>query len=215
MPVVRVKPEVAVDDLEITPEDKHTIESRIQLLDKELADQGIAKYKLDLQLASGFSLRAPSAGIVSFWESGRKFHGGGDAKMYLCPGKELGISTCEAFIPDTGQGYGLGICPTCGTGWKSKQLIGEIAYRVTPQKWAEILMHWYLKLDLNADIRIKYPPDDIRSIALKEQNKQMKGDLLQPGRRRRAVRIYPLRNIIKDTSAGSDLYARILAFVTA
>jgi len=199
----------------LTMEDKEVIQNRIKVLEDELRAQQIAKYKIDLQLASGYSTLKPSAGILSFWESGSKFHGGGDAKMYICPGKERRVSECEAFIPDTGQGYGFGVCPKCQKLWKGEEMIGEVGYRLTSAKWADVLLHWYLRLDMHADLRIKYPPDDIRSIATREQGKQQHGELLQPTRMRRSVRIYPLRNIIKDTSAGADLYTRILAFVKA
>jgi hypothetical protein len=48
-----------------------------------------------------------------------------------------------------------------------------------------------------------------------EQERQRGGDVLTAMRNKRALHIYPLANIIKDTSAGSDILARFYAFLTA
>jgi len=81
----------------------------------------------------------------------------------------------------------------------------------------DVLLKWFLKLEMNADIRVKYHKDDIRNAARSEQEKQHMGDILNRARsfERRPCYIYPLRNIIKDTSAGADLRGRIHAFLTA
>jgi len=84
-------------------------------------------------------------------------------------------------------------------------------------KWADVLLSWFLRLGLDADIRIKYARDDIRSVAMREQEKQMRGELLTAARsdERRSTSIYPLNRIIKDTAAGAGLHGRILAFLKA
>lgn len=174
-----------------------------------------ARYKIDLLLASGWSTQRPSAGMISLWESGRALHGEGDTKLYVCPGKHLGRNECDAIIPGLGLGYDSAVCPKCGVLWKSGELIGEYAYRLDMNRWAEVLYRWFRKLGMEADIRIIYPPDDIRSLSAIEQERQRGGDLLEPARARRATRVYPLRNIIKDTTAGADLQGRFLAFVRA
>jgi len=71
------------------------------------------------------------------------------------------------------------------------------------------------RLGLNCDVRIKYNYDDIRDASRKEQEKNMHSELLDKvrSRERRVVKVYPLAHIIKDTSAGADLYGRILAFL--
>lgn len=175
-----------------------------------------AKYKVDLLLGSGFSTRRASTGMISFWESGRALHGDGDVKLYLCPGKvRNGDADCAALIHGYALGHTSAICATCGTAWKPESLIGEFFYRLSPQKWAEVLATWFQKFEYQADIRIIYPPDDIRSVALAEQEKQRGGDLLDPARQRRAIRAYPMMHILKDIGAGADLTKRMLAFVTA
>lgn len=202
-----------VEDLpEVSEEDKAEVERRLQLLDKEL-NEHTAKYKLELMLNKDYSFHKPSAGALSFWMSGRTFQGGGDVKMYMCPGKHLGKNECSGFIPDTGQGLGMLVCPKCLSLWKSEQVIGEVLGRHTIQQWAELLTQYFMKLEMNADIRVKYHPSDIRSAALREQDRQMGGEVLEGSRNTRAVVVYPRANIIKDTSSGATLYGRFLALL--
>ncbi len=200
---------------ELTEEDRHEIQRRIQILDKALSDKKKAKYKLELMFTQSRSTWKPVRGVLSFWESGAKLHGGGDTKLYICPGKTLGRSGCEAFIPDMSQGYGHLLCPTCGTAWEGSQVLGEIIANNTPRNWAELLLKYFAKLGYNADIYLKHAPDDIRSIAMVEQEKQHHGDRLQKMRQRRALHMYPLVNIVKDTAAGADLLGRLYAFLVS
>lgn len=204
---------------ELTEEELYIISEKQKVIDGLLAEKGIAKYKLDLNLGKGFTLRAPSHGALSFWESGKKFHGGGDAKMYMCPGKDRGINDCEAFIPDPSQGYGFAFCPKCKNVWRASETPGEVFARLMPEGWAALLLKYFARLELNADIRIKMlkadrEHSDIRKTAEVEQERQKGGEVLAAARER-VTRIYTLRSIIRDTSTGSDLYSRLLAFVKA
>lgn len=183
-----------------------------QLKEKMNEREG-GKYKIDLLLGHGFSTRNPSTGMISFWDSGRALHGDGDSKLYVCPGKHLGRSNCEAIIKGYAQGHNDAVCTACGTRWKSGDLIGEICYRLIPQRWAQVLTKWVRALDMDADIRIIYPPDDIRTSAAIEQDRQHGGELLEKARTKRATRSYPARNIMKDVTAGADLEGRILSFI--
>jgi hypothetical protein len=186
-----------------------------RLRNDEVEKRRAAKFKIDLIFGKGFSTQKPSAGGVVFLESGRALHGEGDVKLYLCPGRHLKITDCEAFISSAAQGAEQAVCVKCGKIWKSEELIGEVFYKLSPPKWAEVLAGWFRKLDSQADVRIIYPPDDIRALAAIEQEKPRGGDLLDPARTRRATRVYPLENIMKDLSTGADLTTRMLAFVRA
>jgi hypothetical protein len=197
------------------PIDAPLAEKLAQRLLKESPEREGARYKIDLLLASGFSLQKPSAGIISLWESGRALHGDGDTKLYVCPGRHLGVNECEAIIPGLAQGHDSAVCAKCGRLWKSSELIGEVGYRLLPPKWADVFLRWLQRLDMEADLRIIYPPDDIRTLAAREQERQRGGELMEPARARRATRAYPLKNLIKDTSAGAGIHDRILAFVCA
>lgn len=199
----------------LTDEEKHIIEQKIAALDKLLATEKKAKYKIELLFGKARSTSRPTPGALSFWESGTKFHGGGDAKIYLCPAKSLGKSACEAFIPDASTGYGHLVCPKCGSVWQGKEVIGEIFANLPMKKWGEVLLKYYVRLELNCDIYLKYARDDIRAAAAAEKLKHFAGEQVNLVRSKRAMSIYPLRNILKDSSAGADLLSRFQAFLLA
>jgi len=205
---------------ELPEEELEAIKSRMKALDELLGEKGLAKYKLEVMFGKDHSLRKPTGGMVSFWESGNKLHGGGDSKLYVCdsmdPKKTKGPG-CGAFIPDSANGLNFIVCPACGKMWKNDHITGEYFYKLPIQSWADVLLKWFLKLEMNADIRVKYHKDDIRNAAAIEQEKEKRGEVLGKARSfaQRPCYIYPLRNIIKDTSAGADLRGRILAFLTA
>lgn len=198
----------------LSDEERDNLKKRMEALDKVLADQQKAKYKLELFFGDERSLVKPVPGILSFWESGAKLHGGGDAKIYLCPGKLLRRNTCEAAIPFEFNAYGHLVCPTCQTTWKGEEVIGEVLGRHSMRQWSELLFKYFVKLNHNCDVYLKHAPTDIRSMAAREQEKQRGGELLMKARKR-ALHIYPLRNIIKDTSAGADVLSRLYSFLTS
>jgi hypothetical protein len=177
--------------------------------------EGKGKYKIELFFSSARSMNKPTPGALSWWESGSRLHGGGDAKIYICPGKMRRFNTCEAFIPDSGNASGILFCPKCGTSWKGDDVIGEHIAKLSMKQWSELLVHYFTRLELNADIYVKHARDDIRTVSMVEQAKQKGGEALRKVRDKRALVIYPLRNIIKDTSAGSTLSSRFHALLTA
>jgi hypothetical protein len=193
---------------------KDEYNKRIQLSDKLLEQKQTAKYKLELFLGKARSMTKPVPGMLSFWESGSQLHGGGDAKVYICPGKHIGKNECEAVIPFALNAYGFCVCNKCGEAWDAEKVIGEVFGRHSMRQWSELLMIYMRKLDMNCDIYLKHSPDDIRSVAMREQEHQHGGELLAKARKR-ALHIYPMSHIIKDTSAGADLTNRIFTFLTA
>lgn len=194
----------------INSAEANAFKEKQEAVDKLLSENNLAKYKLEVMFTGARSTTRAFPGIVTWWESGSKFHGGGDTKIYLCPG-------CEAYVPDSANGLSCVVCAKCGKLWKGEQLHGEVYYNLPMQKWAEVLLKWFTKMGLNADIRIKYARDDIRDAARKEQDKQLHGDLLRTVRsdERRSVSVYPMRNIVRDTAGGADLLGRILAYLQA
>lgn len=198
----------------LSDEDKFEMQKRMEALDKLLATQKKAKYKLELFFGKARSMRYPVPGALSFWESGTKLHGGGDTKIYFCPGKQIGKNNCDKVIPFAFNAYGFLVCPSCKETWKGNQVIGEVFGRHSMRDWAELLYRYHLRLDQNCDIYLKHSPDDIRSVAAREQERQKGGELLVKARKR-AQHVYPLKNIIKDTLNGADLLGRFYAFLTA
>lgn len=212
-------------DQPMTEEMQAILTRKLKALEELLAEQGKAAFKLELIFGKARSIHRPTPGMLSFFESGRKLHGGGDAKVYMCPGiwkdpqtgEVTGKGPCDAVIPDSSHGLGHLVCPKCKEVWKEHQVYGEILARLPMQHWAVLLTRYYARLGCNADVVLKFSEDDIRSKALLEQQKQKGGELLGATRakRRRAASIYPLRNIIKDTSAGQDLAKKFYDFVRA
>jgi hypothetical protein len=201
---------------QFTAQEQQAIKERmaaIDLLMKDQKDKG--KYKIELFFAAARSIHKPTLGVLSFWESGSRLHGGGDCKVYVCPGKHKRVNECEAFIPDAGNASGVLFCPKCGKTWKGDDVIGEHIAVVGMKQWAELLLHYFVRLEHNADIYVKHAKDDIRTVAMMEQTKNKGSELLDKVRTDRALVIYPLKNIIKDTSAGANLLSRFQALLTA
>lgn len=198
----------------LTEEDQYALKKRMEAMDQLLAEAKKAKYKIELLVASDYRSGQPFVGALSIWESGAKLHGGGDTKVYECPGKELGKSNCTGLIGDSSQGYGHLVCPDCREVWQGPQVIGERIARLSKEKWAGVLYKTYVRVGHNADIRLKRPRFDIRAAAAAEQEKQRGGDVLRRARSLETV-IYPLVNIIKDVSAGADPVLRFKALLSA
>jgi len=165
-----------------------------------------AEYLLDVVFARGYSLLRPSGGIISYFKNGAK-DAGGQTAVYLCPGEG-----CRKPMPD---GAMDGYCPSCDKVWDTDEVDSGRYYKLGVQGWATAILKVVRCLGMNADIRLIYPDDDIRSAALVEQESSKAGELMGDVRRGRAVRIYRLSDIVKDTSNGADLYGRVLAFLKA
>lgn len=199
---------------QLTDEEQFTLKKRMEALDKLLAEAKKAKYKIELMFGREYKANQPYPGAISLWESGTKLHGGGDTKVYECPGRTLKVSDCTGLIPDASQGYGYLVCPNCKKVWKGEQVHGERLARLTTHGWAVLLYRFYVRLGHNADIYVKRPRRDIRRAAGGEQQKQMGGELLASARKREMF-IYPLKNIIKDVNAGADPITRFKALLSA
>lgn len=220
MSVTEVKASDRVEVLGVQQFDKEeqaAIRDRMRAIDllTEEATKGRAKYKIELFFTQARSVQAPTVGILSFWESGARLHGGGDTKLYICPGREKQISQCQAFIPDSGNSSSILFCPACGTSWKGADTVGEHVAKLTMQKWSELLVHYYARLEHNADIYVKHAKEDLRTKAMIEQARQKGGEVLAKVRDKRAIVLYPLANIIKDTAAGASLESRFKALLSA
>jgi len=206
-----VSPELLDSDLAVTLAKKN-----IELLEKQASEKKLALYKIEVQFGKNHHVDGQlTYGMLTLWESGTKLHGGGDALLYVCPGKELGRNDCTGVIPDALLGRAVTVCPHCTTAWRREEIIGQIYYRLPIQKWAEVVHRWFVRLNMNADLRVKYFYQDIRAVSDKEQEKQLKGELLEKARSssQRVSRVYPLENIVRDVSAGADMYTRILSFL--
>lgn len=200
---------------ELSREEHHNLQQRQAAFDKLLEENKKAKYKLEVMFRHTRRSTGLIDGMLSVWESGTKISGEGDAKVYFCPAKELNRGDCTAILPDRSNGFGHLVCPSCGQTWKDDQVYGEIFFKLPYEKWAEVLVKYYARTGHNADIYLKYPKHDVRAIAAKEQEKQLKGEQYDKLRSEKVLYIYRLERIIKDTSSGSTLYDRFKALLTA
>lgn len=198
----------------LTEEEVAALKQKMEALDSLLATQKLAKYKVEVLFSSERGSHKPYAGAVSLWESGNQLHGGGDTKVYECPSESVGRGPCAGIIGGSSQGYGHLVCPTCRQVWKGTEVSGERFAKLTTQHWAELLYRFYVRVGHNADIYMKYTPMDLRKAAGFEQEKQHMGEKLGKVRATRRVAIYPLKNIVKDVSAGADILRRFQAFLS-
>jgi hypothetical protein len=186
------------------PQVRDALDKQLRARKEEAERNPEAGYALELMFGTGFSIVGnPCKGALTFWKNG-VMGGQGQTKIYLCPNKE-----CEAVLPECTQGWHIVFCPTCGKGWKESEIVGELFALLPITKWAELVLRYFIKFGMDADIRVKYHPRDIREAAQKEQQRQLGGELLDRVRTD-TVRVYPMRDMIRESSAGADLYRCIL-----
>ena len=193
---------------ELSEAQKEDLEQRMRAMDLLLAREAKGKYKLELMFGAERPNTQPTPGCLQFFESGSQLHGGGDAKVYVCPGGRLGKNNCWKPIPFTYNAVGHVLCPSCNSTWKRSEAHGEVYGRHTMQNWAKLLYLYLYRLDCNADIVIKHAPNDIRIAASLEQEKQRMGERYEQARTRH-VWVYPLKYIIRDVNNGVDLLKRL------
>lgn len=207
----------------ITADDEAIIRNKVEqhLEEKRKLEESNpeATYTLEVMFGKDRSMKDPFAGAISFWEKGA-LGGDGDTKLYVCPGRKLKMNDCNEFIPAQAQSVPItdkgdkpqlaAICPHCGKRWDPQSIIGELLIKTTLQHWADVMVYWFVRLDFNADIKVKYHPSDIRSAAAREQAKQLMGELLNASRVKRAVETHLMRDIIKEASTGAKLRTCIL-----
>jgi hypothetical protein len=190
---------------------------------KEMAKR--ADYKIQIWFRSTRSSQKPIAYTLSFWESGKRLHGGGDEMMFVCrrhehapklssleiqAAKRKSLRGCDNLIPGgIAADTGLLVCPHCHARHKPDQVGDSIFYRTTVNQAADILANWWRKLGGKADLYAKYNPQDPRSIMM-AQNYDYR-----TAREKKGLTIYPLQNILKDTLNGASLESRFKAFITA
>ena len=185
------------EEIELSPEEMQSFVRKAAAMKKLLDDRPAhAKYKLEIMFGEERSNLKPTTGVLSFWGNGTKLHGGGDEKLYLCPGNRLLRNGCACILHDAfNDGTGI-ICPNCGSKWLHEQVTGELFFRLPMVKWADVLCRYFAHFEHNCDLYLKHAPTDIRSVSLVQaQHATWQGTKrLDATRQHRARYIYPLRN---------------------
>ena len=179
-------------------------------LEQELDGSVVAKYKIEITFVARRNLHSLNHVGISIWESGKKFHGGGDELMYWCKDNRDGHDDgCWSPIPGDCIRGEVAICPKCHRAVNSELLTNMRIGNVSMTSLSQELVKIFRSLGSNCDIYLKFHKTDIRYIAMEKA----KGP--DVARRLKGMAIYPLKNIIKDTQNGSDLAKKFKAFVTA
>jgi hypothetical protein len=186
--------------------------------DKE-KDKIQAKYKIELILGER-SLMNPVPGLLLVF-SNNGYHCGGDEGIYFCVEEvEKNGQTaqcCTPVDPKFSNGNWI-VCTGCKRTVQTKDLQGQVFARSTLTNWAKCVAYYFQVLQGNADIRmVLLPPKQFSLIAAteKETTKSRKGEEYLKHVDRTQTALYPLRNIIRDTSAGANLVKRFRAFLAS
>jgi hypothetical protein len=200
---------------------------------KVLTKVGRAKYKIELFMGTKRTGRGLTPVILTIWESGRRFHGGGDDKMYWC-----GYSACGKPLTSSNFGYAHVVCPTCHKESfldpqakkdhiaslvrdnrpvndldKLPIISGEKYCNLTTDHIADLLVATFNDLERDADFYFKHQTVDMRYDKLHETTKDM--DKLDLARIKREPAIYSLDRLLVDLANRSDLKKKLLTFLTA
>lgn len=214
VPMGVVDTSLGADDARLSEVAAKKLEAFMKNLDAETIK---AKYKLEVVFTKR-SMFEPFFGIVSAFSNGGFNHGGGDECIYFCTAKiekNGNTRTCSGPIDLRFIGGKIAICPKCKQTTPPGELAGQVGYKATLQNWGTIIYRIWMQLECDADIRMGLLGGGIRQKTDDVLNKTSlsAGDKLDMTREKREWANYPLRNIIKDTSAGANLEKRISAFL--
>lgn len=203
------------DAVELTPEIQKKLD---EIFKAESLDNLKARYKLEVAVNEERSMLAPYNGMVVAWTNGGFNHGGGDEAVYFCPAlveKNGETKTCSAPLDLKWVGREAALCPICRNVTQPNDLAGQIGARLTTSGWARLITRIWLLLGGDADIRLGVMPGSLRQRTddVIRKASLSAGDKLEASREKRRWATYPLKNIIKDTSAGADLQKRIQVFL--
>lgn len=186
-----------------------------------------AKYKIEVHFGKNRTMSGPNICAVSAYESGKHLDGEGDEMMYICAERDRGLMVggqvskdkdapvvkgkdgCGAFISGRQLKGGFAMCSGCEAVIRADALTNSMFYSLSNKQLAVKITEWFRRLESNCDIYVKYHPSDIRYIAMEKAHGLDKARML------RGLSIYPLANIIKDTTAGASLESRFTAFLSS
>ena len=186
-------------------------------MENKLGGEIRAKYKIEIEFLGpdekgypGRTSKGPNRLGVKVWESGKRFHGGGDELMFWCLSslKDVG-GGCGALMTGDNIRNGIAYCPSCKNMMRLEAMTDTRVGFFTNQSLAKEVANLFRYLGSDCDIYMKFHKTDIHYIAMERAHGPEKAARLK------GMHIYPLKNILKDTSSGADLGRRILAFLNS
>lgn len=175
-----------------------------------LDDKSFAKYKIEIMFGPKRTVTGPNTYVMQVFESGKRFHGGGDELAYWCKDVRDGHDEgCWGVIIGDWIRNGMAMCPNCDSVINADFLTGQRFGKVMTKSLAEHTAKIWRQLGCSADIYCKFDRDDIRIKIMEEKVGA------EEAHRLRGLFIYPLPNILKDTAAGASVEARFEAFFKA
>ena len=186
-------------------------------LESELGGEVRAKYKIEIEFLGpdekgypGRTSKGPNRVGVKIWESGKRFHGGGDELMFWCLSSIKGVrGGCGGIMSADNIRNGVARCPHCENMMNMENMTDTRAAFFTNQSLAKELVPIFRSLGSDCDIYMKFHKTDIHYIAMEKAHGPEKAAKLK------GMHIYPLKNILKDTASGADLGRRFLAFLNS
>lgn len=179
-----------------------------QELYKNLNGEIRAKYKIEVTFGPGRTSLGPNLVGIQVWESGKRLNGGGDDLAFWCRSTESDDG-CWGIITSDNMRGGIAICPSCQRAVNADLLTNMKVGRVTTKNLSVDLEKLFRFLGSNADIYLKFHKTDIRYTVMQRS----KGP--DVARRLKGMHIYPLKNVLRDTSQGAALIGRFYAFLTS
>lgn len=164
-----------------------------------------ARYKIEVAYLESRKLKGPSACSVTVWESGRRFHGGGDQSMFWCINSKNPEEGCGGLIPDNMVKVGVALCPHCKRSVNQKFLPVTRVGVFSPLNLAKELHRIFRHLGSDADIYLKFHKSDAEARA------RLKSD----GGAKKELAIYTVSRIVQDSLNGADLVKRFETFLAA
>lgn len=218
-----LRDQLAGKDLqELSEEEQTAVRARMQAIDKLFREEARAKYKLEIHIHEERSTWKPFFGVMYYLRSGNKLHGGGDTKIYLCADETCHgvVSVEDCGVVDISENANPTaparvICPKCERMYLARDLLGERGLRLTSSNWARAIYNNFMYLESNADVVLLSHHANLRKQTEAEMARNAGSELVDVARKARHKVVYPLKNIIKDVSAGADLMVRFHAFVNS
>ena len=189
-----------------------------------------AKWKIQIWFKSDRSVHKPITFTLSFWESGKRLHGGGDESAFICrrnPNapkpvkppfvavgrslfkKEANPDGCDGIIAGDLAVGGYIVCPHCGVRWDTEHIADSLFYRLPVEVAATVISDWFRKLGSDCDFYLKYRPEDVRTKMMAEHYG------LQEAMRHKGLLIYSLSRLMRDLAGGASLESRVKTVLLA